>query len=350
MHESSHYRPYFGTGQNISRVVYHINAAAAVNCTVLILGETGSGKGVVASRIHGLSARKNHPFVDINCSGLQGELLKSELFGHAKGSFTGALGDHTGLIEEADGGTLFLDEIGDMPKNVQCLLLKAIEEKSFRRVGENGTRSSDFRLICATNRSLPEAMKHGAFRPDLFYRINTFNITIPPLRERQADIPSLISHILKEMGHSHPVADDVINALTRYRWPGNIRELRNALERAIIFAKDAPLTAEHFAGLGDYGSAEEAKTEGPWAAARMIETDGNHAWPTGQNGSPIWNLKELETCQILRALKAFDGDKAKACEALGISMSSLYRKLEAILGNTLEEAGVTKGGDEAEEA
>jgi transcriptional regulator with PAS, ATPase and Fis domain len=322
MSETFPHRPYFGAGCNVGRIIHHINAAAAVNCAVLIRGETGCGKGILARWIHNHSPRKEREFVDINCVGLKGELLKSELFGHARGSFTGAVNDRPGLIEIADGGTLFLDEVGDMDVNVQCQLLKAIEEKSFRRIGENGKRSSDFRLICATNRNLPEAMKDGSFRTDLFFRINTFPINIPPLRERKEDIPGLMTHILKEMSYGTPLSNDVIDTLTRYPWPGNIRELRNAAERALIFAKDTPLTPEHFAGLGNDDGAE--------TMAETAKSGTESTWTDPADSRHIWNLKDLENHQILRALKQFNSDKTKTCKALGISMSSLYRKLDKI--------------------
>jgi len=342
MPESLQNRPYFGVGPAIEKVKWDIIAAASANCAVLIRGETGSGKGMTARRIHDLSPRKNHPFVDINCSGLGGDLLKSELFGHAKGAFTGSVGDRPGLIEEANRGTLFLDEIGDMDPGVQCLLLKAIEEKAYRRVGENGKRSSDFRLICATNRDLPEAMKYGSFRSDLFYRINTLFISIPPLRRRKEDIAGLMTHILRDMNYNlFPLGGDVINTLTRYPWPGNIRELRNAAERALIFAKGKPLAPQHFANLGDDGIAAATFQE-TTTADNAAKTAGTE--PIKPNDSIGWALQELETRQIIRALKAFDGDRIKACNALGISISSLYRKLEKTLNGVPLEEWLKGGG------
>jgi len=237
------YKPYFGTSPVIERVKKYVKIAAVEPCTALIVGETGSGKGVLAHWIHEHSPRKESVFVDINCSGLKGELLKTELFGHAMGAFTGAVKDRPGLIEEADGGTLFLDEIGDMDLDVQCQLLKSIEEKTFRRVGENNLRTSDFRLICATNRDLPDAVKRGDFRSDLYYRINTLFISLPPLRERKEDIAGFLEHMLKNMGYRYlPINQAVVDKLARYPWPGNIRELRNAVERALMFAQGEPLT------------------------------------------------------------------------------------------------------------
>ena len=291
-------------------------------------GETGSGKGVAARWIHDHSPRRDRPFVDINCAGLRGGLLKSELFGHARGSFTSAINDRPGLIEEADGGTLFLDEIGDMDIEVQCLLLKAIEEKIFRRIGENRPRASNFRLISATNRSLPEAMESGAFRPDLFYRINTLIINIPPLRERKEDIAGLLTRILESMCYKHlPLSDGVLKALENYAWPGNIRELRNTIERALVFARGETLSAEHFAGLGDAPATTAAGEDEPPSA----------------HDKALWNINELENSHILRALRHFNGDKTKASGALGISMSSLYRRLDKLLGDW-SSRDATEGG------
>ena len=303
--------PYFGLSPIIGNAKPFIDAAAAAHCTVLLRGETGTGKGRLARWIHEHSSRRGNSFVDINCSGLKGDLLKSELFGHSKGAFTGALNDREGLIEEANGGTLFLDEIGDMDVGVQCELLKAIEEKNYRRVGENKLRSSDFRLICATNRNLPEAMGCGDFRPDLFYRINTLSICLPSLRERTEDIDGLTRYMLTSMGYRHfPVRADVVDALTSYHWPGNIRELRNVIERALVFAQGSPLTLKHFPGLEN-----PAKSGGT---------------PLTPQGEVVWNLEHIEKEHILRALKHFKGDKEKASAALGISRASMYRKLEKI--------------------
>jgi len=310
--------PYFGLSPLIEAVKWHINVAAAAHCAVLLLGDTGTGKGMFAHWIHEHSDRKSRAFMDINCSGLKGELLKSELFGHARGSFTGAVDNRPGLIEEADGGTLFLDEIGDMDTDVQCQLLKAIEEKTYRRVGENRLRSSDFRLICATNRDLPAAMESGAFRPDLYYRINTLTVNIPPLKKRSEDIAGLLRYTLANMNYNLPLPEDIVAMLTRYPWPGNVRELRNALERALVFAQGSPLTLEHFSGLENQ----------PGSSTRRA-----------QQAEPSWNLESLENAHILRALKHFEGNKQKASAALGISQSSMYRKLEKIWQET--------GGEEA---
>ncbi|MDG5815288.1 sigma-54 dependent transcriptional regulator [Chitinispirillales bacterium ANBcel5] len=298
--------PYFGSSPVIEKVIQYANVAAMNHTVVLLCGETGTGKGILARWIHDHSARKNEAFVEVNCSSLKGELLRSELFGHAKGAFTSAIKDRSGLIEVADGGTLFLDEIGDMDLEVQTQLLKTIEEKSYRRIGENKVRTSDFRLICATNRNLTEASNKGTFRKDLYYRINIFPISLPSLRERREDLPGLIKHMLMSFGYDQfPLQQSVIDTLVRYEWPGNIRELRNMLERALLLSQGKSLNCSHFPGL-------EGST------------------PLNQDSSTpeVWNLDDLEKLHIVKALKHFGGDKYETSNALGISLSSLYRKLD----------------------
>ena len=237
---------------------------------------------------------------------MRGELLRSELFGHTRGAFTSAVSDREGLIEVADGGTLFLDEIGDMDLDVQAQLLKTIEEKSFRRIGENKIRKSDFRLICATNFDLQQGIKEKKFRSDLFYRICVFPITVPSLRERNEDISGLAEHLLKNLGYVHfPLSSKVLQMLKSYNWPGNVRELRNMLERASILAQEQPLSPDHFPGLGSssFSSSESKAPE---------------------------NLEEFTNKHILTVVNNYDGDKKKASEALGISLSNLYRRLSQI--------------------
>lgn len=299
--------PFFGESSIIEKVVQYANVAAMNNTVVLLHGETGTGKGVLARWIHDHSQRKNEAFVEVNCSSLKGELLRSELFGHAKGAFTSAIRDRAGLIEVVDGGTLFLDEIGDMDLEVQAQLLKTIEEKSYRRIGENRLRTSDFRLICATNRNLTEASNNGSFRKDLYYRICIFPITLPALRERKEDLPGLIKHILASYGYTkQPIDPRVIKLLTDYQWPGNIRELRNMLERALLLAQGETLDPSHFPGMEKPLIKEPSRT------------------------NEIWNLDEIEKNHILQALKHFGGDKYETSNALGISLSSLYRKIDKI--------------------
>ena len=302
--------PYFGASSTIAEVLEHANVAAANDTVVLLLGETGTGKGVLAKWIHTHGERKSEAFVELNCSSLKGDLLRSELFGHAKGSFTSAFKDKEGLIEVADGGTLFLDEIGDMDAEVQAQLLKTIEEKSFRRIGENHIRKSDFRLICATNRDLLKDSESGKFRKDLYYRICVFPINMPPLRDRKDDIPVMCETLLKSFGYGHlPLSQPVMQLLGSYPWPGNIRELRNMLERAFLLSRGQEISAHHFPGLGGAEPVSRPSDDAP---------------------VPVENLDEMEKVHIKKILERCNGDKYKASDMLGISLSSLYRKLTKI--------------------
>jgi DNA-binding NtrC family response regulator len=304
---SSRNQTFFGKSAAISKIIEYANIAAMNDTVVLLLGETGTGKGVIARWIHEHSSRKDQAFVELNCSSLRGELLRSELYGHTKGAFTSAIRDRDGLIEIADGGTLFLDEIGDMDVAVQAELLKTLEERSFRRIGENKVRKSDFRLICATNRDLSADAAKGVFRTDLYYRICVFPIMLPALRNRKDDINGLIEHILFGFSYNQfPLNKDVLEMLTNYSWPGNIRELKNVIERALLLSQGAPLAVTHFTGL-------ETKEI-----------------PNKTEVSDSWDLEEIEMYHIQKALKFFNGDKNKASSALGISLSSLYRKLEGL--------------------
>ncbi|HOW96764.1 MAG TPA: sigma-54 dependent transcriptional regulator [Kiritimatiellia bacterium] len=292
---------YFGTNPAIGKMLELAETAARNDSSILLFGETGSGKGVLARWIHAHSARADKPFVDINCSSLKGDLLASEIFGHARGAFTSAVESKQGLLEAADGSTLFLDEIGDMDPGVQASFLKVIEERQFRRVGEVKVRRSEFRLICATNHDLQEQCAQGRFRNDLYFRINVFPIEVPPLRELREDIPGLIRHLLREMaGRDLELAEEVMPLLTGYDWPGNIRELRNVLERAWLLAGGRALRAEHFPGL---------------SAPRT---------PVGGT----LDLNRLEEQKIREALRRYGGDVERAAKALGLSRATLYRRIK----------------------
>src|SRR5581483_10514432 len=228
--------PFLGTSPSVLALATEAQLAVGGDSPVLVQGETGSGKGVLARWLHDSGARTEEAFVDINCAGLSRELLESELFGHARGAFTGAIADKKGLLEVAHRGTLFLDEIGDMDVSLQPKFLKALEEKRFRRLGEVNERRVDVRLIAATNQDLGDLVREKRFRADLYYRINTVVLRVPPLRERTGDIPLLAGAILRrlaqEMGRPEiELAADAVEALQAYPWPGNVRELRNVLER-----------------------------------------------------------------------------------------------------------------------
>ncbi|MFC1584337.1 sigma-54-dependent transcriptional regulator [Fibrobacterota bacterium] len=242
--------PYWGRSQKIKSVKELASLAADNETFVMLQGETGTGKGLLSKWIHERSSRRNGPFVEINCSGLRGELLNSELFGHVRGAFTSAVQDREGLVGLAHGGTLFLDEIGDMELSVQAQFLKTIEEKSYRRLGESKVRNSDFRLICATNHDLSRAAKEGGFRQDLYFRICVFPLSLPPLRDLTEDLQGLTQYLLSRYGLGEErLSDEVMEFLKAYHWPGNIRELKNILERAALLARGENLRKEHFTGL-----------------------------------------------------------------------------------------------------
>ncbi len=278
--------PFFGRGAEAQATRSLAESAALSDAVVLITGETGSGKGVLARWIHAQSLRNAKAFVEVNCSALRGEMLANEMFGHARGAFTSAADAQPGLLDAADGGTLFLDEIGDMDLLVQGQLLKTIEEKRYRRLGEVTTRRSDFRLICATNHSLDSAVGNGRFRSDLFYRINMLTIRVPSLRERSGDIRALIHHL-----SSAPIEEAALEILERHLWPGNIRELRNVLERAALFSNGESIAPRHL-DLGD---------------GRVAPVDDD----------------------VLAAMRRNGGDKRRAAQDLGISRATLYRRLRA---------------------
>ncbi|MEW6569890.1 MAG: sigma-54 dependent transcriptional regulator [Nitrospirota bacterium] len=296
-------QPFFGESAAMKKVMSLVTLAAKNDATVLLLGETGSGKGFLAKWLHEHSLRSSSPFVEVNCSNLRGELLASELFGHVKGAFTSAVQDRQGLVEVADGGTLFLDEIGDMDVSVQAQFLKVIEEKQYRRLGEVKMRKSEFRLICASNKDLLEETRQGKFRKDLYFRINVLPVMIPPLRERPEDVPEFVRHILRNIGAPDPaVAEDVLQLLKNYSWPGNIRELRNVLERAFILSQGKDLTSEHFPGLEPVCGADS---------------------PVG-----VSKLENVEEMHIKAIIQKFSGDTRQAAGVLGISRATLYRKLK----------------------
>ena len=298
-------RSFFDFGVSPAMALVHELARLAIDneSPVLITGETGVGKGVLARWIHENSKRNAGSFVEVNCSGLRGELLASELFGHCKGAFTSAVQDRLGLLDIADGGTLFLDEIGDMDPVVQAQFLKVIEEKSYRRLGEVRMRTSDFRLLCATNKDLLEEASQSRFRKDLLYRIQVMPIVVPPLRERPGDIERLALHILSSLQYPfHDIAPDISSLLKAYPWPGNVRELRNVLERAVMLARGNALTVQLFTGL-----------RGPSRAALL---------------EPVGGLYSIETATIKAALKRTMGNVNKAAKELGVSRATIYRKIK----------------------
>ncbi|MEJ2183307.1 MAG: sigma-54 dependent transcriptional regulator [Nitrospirota bacterium] len=239
-----------GENPALLAIVREVRKVADTRSTVLLLGETGTGKELFARVIHRNSSRRERPFVPINCSTIPEALLESELFGHARGAFTGAVASKSGLLEEAEGGTIFLDEIGDMPPALQAKLLRVLEDQEIRPVGSTKTKKIDIRLITATNKDLWEEVQHGEFREDLFYRVNVISLHLPPLRERKEDIAALAAHYLsryvRELGREpKELSPEALSALAAYDWPGNVRELQNVLERAVLIAEGPAISKEH---------------------------------------------------------------------------------------------------------
>ncbi len=297
-----------GHGMPMQRVRQLIAKVAPTTSTVLILGETGTGKELVARAVHDQSWRAEEPFVAINCGALPEHLIESELFGHRKGAFTGADEHRVGLFEVAHGGTLFLDEIGELPKAMQAKLLRVLESGEIRRVGDNDAFQVDVRVVCATHRDLEQMVAEDAFREDLMFRVNTFEIPIPPLRHRVGDIPALAEHLLRRfrpsaVGNlSQLISPDALEVLQTCPWPGNVRELANVIEHATILADQLPITVDH---LPD----------------RLTGRRGARAPRRAQS------LRELEAQAIDQALERHQGNKSAAAEELGISLKTLYNKL-----------------------
>ncbi|HEV7700234.1 MAG TPA: sigma-54 dependent transcriptional regulator, partial [Pyrinomonadaceae bacterium] len=298
-----------------------VNRVAVSETSVLITGESGVGKELIAQAIHRLSNRADKPFIDLNCAALQDTLLESELFGHEAGAFSGARTRKLGLFEIADGGTLFLDEVMEMPLQLQSKLLRALETRSFFRVGGVKKVDVDVRLVAATNRDKETAVADGIFRADLMYRINSFEINVPPLRERREDIEPLARHLLHKLaGHNEPeLSPSAIDALNAFDWSGNVRQLRNCLERAILLVDDGIITPREL----------------PPEIAYRIETRNvsvSYGLPQAASVSSFQNpastnLRDVERQQIIGALEKTGWHRGKTAELLGISPSTLYRRL-----------------------
>ena len=308
-----------GESPGMGSVRTMISKVAPTNSTVLILGETGTGKELVARALHDQSLRADMPLVAINCGALPENLIESELFGHRKGSFTGAEEHRVGLFEVANGGTLFLDEIGELPKTIQAKLLRFLESGEIRRVGENQPLTCDVRVICATHRKLEDMLEDGQFREDLWFRINTFEIHLPPLRDRKDDVPKLARHLAARF-HRNLSADgdlftrEVLDELSEHTWPGNVRELANVIEHAMILCDRLPVSTEH---LPRRFTTRQMRRYGPIVV-------------------PGRTLREIEMEAIHQALDRHGGSKPKAAEELGVSLKTLYNKLNqaAALGKS----------------
>ncbi|MBI5411373.1 MAG: sigma-54-dependent Fis family transcriptional regulator [Nitrospirae bacterium] len=298
--------------------VYKLVARVATGkSTVLLEGESGTGKELIARAIYSNSPRRDRPFVPVNCAALPDQLLESELFGHEKGAFTGAVGFKPGLIETADGGTLFLDEIGDLGIALQVKLLRVIQEQEVRRVGGTVTAKVDVRIIAATNRDLTKLVKEGRFREDLFYRLNVVRILLPPLRERREDIPMLAHHFLQKFsGGDKPIrgfVPETMTLLQRHQWPGNVRELENVIERAVSLSHGPLVLPEDLP--------DAVRTAGASAESEALPRET-------QEKSPLLTLEEMEKQYLLRVLREVGGNKVRAAKILGIDRRTLYRMAE----------------------
>jgi DNA-binding NtrC family response regulator len=318
---SMHVPDIIAESRQMKDVLRLVQRVAPSDTSVFITGESGTGKELVAQAIHRLSKRKNKAFIDLNCAALQDTLLESELFGHEAGAFSGARARKLGLFEIADGGTLFLDEIMEMPAQLQSKLLRALETRSFFRVGGVKKVDVDVRLIAATNRDKDRAIAEGAFRADLMYRINSFEIEIRPLRERREDIEPLARHLLETIaGPNVPdLAPQAIEALNAYDWSGNVRQLRNCLERAALLCDNGTITVRELSPEVIY-------------RGEKLNVSVNYNTPVSgvvnsfQNATPT-NLRDVERQQIVRALEKTGWHRGKTAEILGISSSTLYRRL-----------------------
>jgi two-component system NtrC family response regulator/two-component system response regulator HydG len=301
-----------GDSPELQAVFDVVKRAAPTRATVLVLGESGTGKELIAQATHEESPRAGKPFVKVNCAALSESLLESELFGHEKGSFTGAVGRREGRFELADGGTLFLDEIGDITPGLQVKLLRVLQQREFERVGGTSTVKVDVRVVAATNKDLASEVKAGKFREDLYYRLNVVTVTLPPLRRRKSDVPQLVTHFIEKYNELHGkrvtgLAPGTLNALLSYDWPGNVRELGNVVERAVVLARGNELTSDDL----------PPTMRGPRPGARPSESL-----------IPGATLYDIEREAILRTLEMVDGSTSRAADILGISVRKVQYRLK----------------------
>jgi DNA-binding NtrC family response regulator len=304
-----------GRSEAIREVFKAIGAVAASRATVLVRGESGTGKELVARALHFAGERGEEPFVAVNCSAFARDLLESELFGHVRGAFTGAVGDKAGRLQLAGRGTLFLDEIGELPVELQAKLLRVLQERTFERVGDARPLRLEARVVAATHRDLGRMVAEGGFREDLYYRLKVLEIALPPLRERAGDIALLVEHLLGKIRRElhvgvRSVDAEAMRMLTAYAWPGNVRELENALTRACVLAKGEVVTAAHF-------------DLGPPPSAR----DGGGAAPGGDGATALAPLREVERRHVARVLEHTGWNKRRACAILEIARPTLDRKI-----------------------
>lgn len=336
--QSGHFGLLWGRSAPMQRVYQQISRVARTGITVLVSGESGSGKELVAQTLHDLSRRRRQPFLAVNCGAISPHLIESEIFGHEKGSFTGADRQHLGFFERACGGTLFLDEVTEMPAELQVKLLRVLETGRFMRVGSTQTQEADVRVVAATNRPPLQAVAEGKLREDLMYRLNVFPIEMPPLRERPEDVPLLAAHFLqaigKQEGQTKQFSAEALDLLQSHHWPGNVRELRNAVQRAYVMASGAVIDDEWLP------NPERSGTSGPAPLApadfgqqrehnpREARPDG-HAVDAGSVSFTIGSsMAEVERTLILATMAHYQNHRERAAAALGISLKTLYNRLK----------------------
>jgi two-component system, NtrC family, nitrogen regulation response regulator NtrX len=319
-----------GESYAMAQLREQVAMAAPTNGRVLVFGENGTGKELVARSIHALSRRRSGPFIEVNCAAIPEELIESELFGHVRGAFTGAVSDRRGRFEVADGGTIFLDEIGDMSLKTQAKVLRVLQEQVVEPLGSTQRVKVDVRVIAATNKDLPSAIRAGQFREDLYFRLNVIPIYVPPLRARQTDVPLLFDHFMTGLAEEYGrrakgLAPEAAARLQRYAWPGNVRELRNVIERLMIMVPGDTITAADLSFLGRQASADDAATTTP----EPLE--------------PLHRARDrFERAYILKALAEQHGNMSRTAEVLGVERSNLYRKMRAF--------GITPGRKTEEES
>ncbi len=344
------FSPIVGSAPKMRQVFKMIERVADTDSTILILGESGTGKELVARALHVNSRRQFAPFVPINCSALPENLLESELFGHRRGSFTGAINDKKGLFQEADGGTIFLDEVGSMSPLLQSRLLRVLQEREVRRVGDNTPIYVNVRVVAASNEPLEKRIKEGTFREDLYYRLNVIPIQLPSLRERREDIPLLVAHFLKGKGNTHTnrplqLTRQAMEILCAYDWPGNVRELENAIERAAALCEGDIVQAGDLPPSLLVGLPAASPGVGDQTAATLPALSDSALYPLHPNPNPTLDgpgiepasnepllplknfLREQEQAHLNRALQQAGQDKERAAILLGVSLATLYRKL-----------------------
>ncbi len=334
LHSKFDFGQIIGTSKALAEVMENIEQVAPTASTVLLRGETGTGKELVAHAIHINSPREDKPFVRVNCASLAQGVLESELFGHEKGSFTGAISQRAGRFELADGGTLFLDEVGDLPMDVQIKLLRTLQEREFERVGGSETIHVDVRVVSATNRNLEEMIESGDFREDLYYRLNVFPVHLPPLRDRHGDLPLLVDHFISKFAavaskQVDGYSEEAMVKMQGYSWPGNVRELENIIERAMILVKGDKIEARNLAfsrlGNSTTGPVSTVSASDPGSGPVLVDAapaEGNR--PLGER------LQDREKQEIIAAVEKSNSNIAGAARLLGINRSTLYYRMRKL--------------------